>query len=281
MPDPITISAGAAILAYVSKDGLSKLLGPTADYLGGELKDFVEKSQQNIGSIFQKAETKAGIKLSEPGTVNPRVLKHIIDEGRFTENELFAEYFGGMLASARTSDGIDDRGVYYSQIVKNMSTYQLRTHYFIYYIIWSKAKGKQIDLKSYDGRFSLDVIIPVSVYEDTFKVTDRAKEETIIAHSLSGLSRFELIEGTWAFGSTESLKREHLSVDSHSFFITPTITGLQLFLWAHGRGDDSVDSFLDPALVDNDALGVINSEKARFKSEDEVQASRRGFYVGN
>jgi hypothetical protein len=56
MPEPITTIGGAAVVAYLSKDGVSKLLGPTAEYLGGEMKSLVEKSKQNITSVFKKAE---------------------------------------------------------------------------------------------------------------------------------------------------------------------------------------------------------------------------------
>lgn len=105
---------GAAVAAYLSKDGVSKLLGPTAEYLGGELKDLVEKSQHNLASVFRRAEQKCGPKLEAEGIVNPRVMKHVYEEARFSENELLAEYFDGVLASARTKDGKDDRGVYYS-----------------------------------------------------------------------------------------------------------------------------------------------------------------------
>jgi hypothetical protein len=37
------------------------------------------------------------------------VFKQIWDEGRFIEDELAVEYFGGLLASARPPDGKDDR----------------------------------------------------------------------------------------------------------------------------------------------------------------------------
>ncbi|WP_312590261.1 hypothetical protein [Vibrio cholerae] len=62
MPEPLTTIGGAAIAAYLSKDGISKLLGPTADYLGGEMKSLVEKSQNNLVSVFKKAEKNAVLK---------------------------------------------------------------------------------------------------------------------------------------------------------------------------------------------------------------------------
>ncbi|NAZ18194.1 hypothetical protein GT020_19410, partial [Glutamicibacter soli] len=97
-----------AIAAYLGKDGLEKLLGPTADYLGGELQEFTKKRINNVGKIFKKAENKLGDKINSPGGVPPKVLKTIINEGSYSDDELAAEYFGGVLASARTELTRDD-----------------------------------------------------------------------------------------------------------------------------------------------------------------------------
>ena len=51
--EPTTaIGTGLAIIG--SKDLLTKLLGPTADYVGGEVKNFVDKCNINLDSIFNK-----------------------------------------------------------------------------------------------------------------------------------------------------------------------------------------------------------------------------------
>jgi hypothetical protein len=77
MPDPVT-TVGAGLVVLGSKDLLGKLLGPAADYIGGEIKGFVEKCNINIDNIFSKATNKLGPKLNDPGVVNPRVLKHVL-----------------------------------------------------------------------------------------------------------------------------------------------------------------------------------------------------------
>lgn len=75
MPEPITTVGLGAIAAYLGKDGLSKILGPTAEYLGGELKEFTKKRITNVGNIFSNAERKLGGKVNQPGSVSPKVLK--------------------------------------------------------------------------------------------------------------------------------------------------------------------------------------------------------------
>ena len=110
MPELVTTLGIGAIAAYLGKDGISKVLGPTADYLGGELKTLAQKRVQNVGKIFSNAEKKLGTKLELPGAVPPKVLKTIINEGSYSEDDIAVEYFGGVLASSRTKVSRDDRG---------------------------------------------------------------------------------------------------------------------------------------------------------------------------
>jgi hypothetical protein len=262
--DPLTLST-AAVGAYLSKDGVARLLGPTADYLGGELKDLVEKSRKNLASVFIRAERKCGERIDEAGAVNPRVLKHVYDEARFSEDDLLAEYFAGVLASSRTTDGKDDQGVYYSQIVKSLSAHQIRMHYFLYYLIWLHSNGRAGNLYAWDERQKLSLVVPASVYEETFHVADRQKEMVVIAHSLAGLSRLDLIDESFRFEKPERLRDIGLDVDEHAFVVSPSITGLELFTWVHGRGIDGIDAFKASDLVLNPEIPVESAERVMLK----------------
>src|ERR1043166_8770153 len=86
----------------------AKLLGPTFDYMGEGLKVGTQKGVANVGRIFTSAAKKLGPKLEEPGGVQPKVLKGILTEGAFCDDPLAAEYFGGVLASARSGNSRDD-----------------------------------------------------------------------------------------------------------------------------------------------------------------------------
>ncbi len=265
MVEPITTIGGAAVVAYLSKDGVSKLLGPTAEYLGGEIKSLVEKSKKNVASVFQKAEKKCGERIEKPGTVNARVMKNIYDEARFTDNELLAEYFGGVLASARTEDGVDDRGVYYSQIVKSMSSYQLRCHYLFYYLMWYHSKELKLNLNSNVDRSKLTLIVPVNCYSETFNITNIGNEMAYIAHSLAGLAKADLIGENFAFSNPADLKKQNIEVDQFAFVIHPTITGLELFVWAHGQGNIGLPAFLLENLAKEPDLDIKHISQTRLK----------------
>ena len=125
MPEPLTTVGLGAVAAYLGKDGIQKLLGPTADYLGQGLRDFTEKRVQTSGQIFQIAESKLGTKLDTPGEVPPKVLKAVLDEGSFSNDSLAVEYLGGILASSRTEHGRDDRGARIAKVMDALSTYGL------------------------------------------------------------------------------------------------------------------------------------------------------------
>lgn len=129
MPDPITNAGIGVIAAYVGKDAIVRILGPTADYLGGELKEFTQIRMENIGRIFSNAEKKLGDKLNSQGQVPPKVFKTIINEGSYSDDAVAVEYFGGVLASSRTEVGRDDRGARIARVIDSLSAYQIRSHY--------------------------------------------------------------------------------------------------------------------------------------------------------
>ena len=96
MIDPIT----ALTLTFCSKSPLViKVLGPTADYIGDGLKSFTEKRVQNLKRIFTLSSEKMDKQRILTESVPPRVLKNILDEGSYVDNELAAEYFSGALAA--------------------------------------------------------------------------------------------------------------------------------------------------------------------------------------
>ncbi|HTH11744.1 MAG TPA: hypothetical protein VMA55_19390, partial [Acidovorax sp.] len=63
--DPVLGTALVGTAAYVSRETLNKLLGPTADYLGQGLRDISQKRIENIARIFRSAEQKAADSLED------------------------------------------------------------------------------------------------------------------------------------------------------------------------------------------------------------------------
>ena len=119
----------------IGKDGIEKLLGPTFEYFGIGLKNTIEsfnnKAKENLNNIIQKSIVKKGKKLEENGIINPRILKEVVLDGAFCDTNVVQEYYSGILACSRTESGSDE-GIYYIDILKGLSSRQLKLHYLIY-----------------------------------------------------------------------------------------------------------------------------------------------------
>ena len=106
----------------------NKILWPTAEIIWWDLKNLYEKWRDKI---FEKAEKKTP-NINDGKQSNLRVTREVFMNWSFTDEEICAEYFGGILASSRSEDWKDDAWVFYVDIIKSMSSAQLKLHYIIY-----------------------------------------------------------------------------------------------------------------------------------------------------
>lgn len=123
---PTTVNHEHSIIPF--EWAIKKVLGPTFDSLGVDIRAGYEKTKEKI---FTSAEKKLK-KNQENGKANLRVAWDIVTQASFTESEIGAEYFGGILAASKTEDGQDDTGIYYLNIAKSISSKQLYLHYILY-----------------------------------------------------------------------------------------------------------------------------------------------------
>lgn len=245
MVDPGT---GLALLggAVGSAKLVENIPGPTADYLGGGLRNWTEKGAQNLGAVFRNATHKLGDRIEQPGTVPPKVLKAVLDEGAFSEDPLAAEYFGGVLASSRTEVGRDDRGAAFAGLIGRLTTYQLRSHYFFYATIRELYASLDVNLGVPNGRLQCQSFIPFSSYLTAMEFTAAENADIILSHVMFGLTREDLIESPFQFGKQEHVRQFYAAAKSGGILFAPSALGVELFLWAHGRGDLPMSAILDP-----------------------------------
>ena len=182
-----------------------KILGPTADYIGGELKELTERRANNITAMFQNAARKLGSKLNEPGQVPPKVLKTIINDASYSDDVVSVEYFGGVLASARTPTGRDDRGARLAKILDGLSSYQIRTHYLMYSTVAKRFAPDENTFQTPDGRGKMQVFIPFSDYISAMHFTPAELDAQLLDHVMHGLANEGLIELTWHYGPKDAL----------------------------------------------------------------------------
>jgi hypothetical protein len=244
---------GLAILGSVagSVKLVEKILGPTADYLGEGIRDWTQKGARNIGKIFENAGRKLGDRIESPGKVPPRVLKGILSEGYFCDDEIGAEYFGGVLASSRTSVSRDDRGCTMLSMIGRMSAYQLRAHYIFYNIAKRLLGSGGYNIGLEEVRRELQILVPWRDFVSAMKFSKDEQRTVILRHIMDGLEKEMLIGNfeTWAYGASnflESRFQEKIEDTGVTFCISAL--GVELYLWSHGLGGNKILGFCDPAF---------------------------------
>ena len=277
----IAIGAGLSILA--SKDILNRLLGPTADYVGGEIKGLIEKCNVNLNDIFSKACRKLGKKIDEEGIVPPRVLKRVLDDGRFCEDDLAKEYFAGVLAASRSKSGTDDRGVAFAHLVSVLSSHQIRTHFLFYSSLRELFLPFNKTIMPGTDRRAMMVYIPTSAYFAAMGLDqDISSFEygiSILSNSINWLRRNDLIENEYVFGNESNFlvdqwqyRFPEFPIDKnilreHGMAFQPTPGGMELFLWVHCLSQCSHFSFLDSSfdldLIEN--VGTLDEKNILYQ----------------
>lgn len=238
------VSTGLTILggAIGSAKVVEKILGPTSEYLGDGLKNWTERRVKNVGRIFENAQKRLGGKINENGTVPPKVLKAILDNGSFCDDELAAEYFGGVLASSRTEISRDDRGASITALVGRLTTYQIRSHYLFYSVVKEIFDGNNLLISNtFTNRNQLETFVSIESYIAAMEFSEGEDIGNILSHVVFGLDREKLIESNFEFGGTEKIK----NFGSNGIIFIPSTLGVELFLWAHGKGNIPVQQFLE------------------------------------
>lgn len=230
---------GTALALFGSAPLATRLLGPTVDYIGEEIKQATQRRIANLRNIFLIALRRVGDRIDTDGTVPPRVLKAIMDEGSFCEDAVAAEYLGGVLASSRTEGGRDDRGVYFTRLIGRLSVYQLRTHYILYHILKVLFNGKELD-PSDQGRWEMQSFVPMVVYGSAMEFRPDENVTTLTNHAVLGLVKETLLDDEYEVGDVERQ-------GSNGILFQPSGLGTELFLAAYGIIDLEYSGFLDPA----------------------------------
>lgn len=232
--------------AIGSKKLVEKILGPTAEYLGEGLKDFTEKSMNNVKRIFINAKEKLGDRIDQPGAVPAKVLKGILQEGPFCEDEIAAEYFGGLLASSKSGIQRDDRGVALIALLSRLTTYQIRSHFIFYQIVKQLFNGEKLFTNKPEDRIVMRAFIPMQEYLESMESSEHEDFSQIIGHVMHGLSREQLIEESFRTGDPDYLSGDWKDVSQSGIIFIPSLLGAELFLWAYGYGNVHTFHFLDP-----------------------------------
>jgi hypothetical protein len=133
--DPETVKAGGIIVSAAAAAKI--VLGPTAQLIG---EDIMKMYAAGRDKILEKAFRKIS-NLDDGKAANLRIAHDIFVNGVVTDDEICAEYFGGMLAASRSENGSNDEPIQFVSVTKSLSSHQLRLHYQLYSSLHSIARS--------------------------------------------------------------------------------------------------------------------------------------------
>jgi hypothetical protein len=244
MADEIITSAGLATAVGVKL--IYDVCGPTAKYAGGELASYAKVGVENLKRVFENADKQLKAQGKIGGQVPPRVLKEILSEGYFCEDELQAMYLGGVLASSKGTISRDDRAIAYCSLVNSLSSYQLRTHCILYSTLLRATHfyigGTQHPLENavnWIQKHGLSVVIREADYQAAMEFSGTEQPINIAQHAFVGLEKQGLSEG----GILVIQPYRPKEGDVPFRFFYPTLLGVELFLWGQGIGDSGLEAY--------------------------------------
>ncbi len=243
MVDAPTALAVTGGFSYVGKDLASKILGPTCSYMGEGFKELAQDCTENIKKIFLSADKKLSLDMADKGSVPPSVLKGVLSEGSFCDDPIGIEYFGGVLASSKTEDSIDNRGASINALISRLSNYQLRAHYIFYCCFKHVYKNSKVNPDVRADLLKMEIYIPFNFFCRNLE----SSNDSIFSHLINGLSKEDLIGPSYASNAKRILNsNENYSFPEEGLLTPLSLAGIELFLWAHGKGTEAPDYFFSP-----------------------------------
>jgi hypothetical protein len=222
--DPLTTAISAVAKSETSQSLIKAMLLPSAELYGQHLRDILdarlsERRARNAQRILEKASRK--LDPDQPGYWPPRVVKEIFDDGSLIDDGLAAEYLAGVLASSRSPNGRDDRGVALSTMINRLSFYTLRTHYILYTAARRLLAGSGLQLGIDVEAQKAQVFIPYSTYYSAMEFDSSEDAWGALTHAIHALRHDNLIGFDYWFGSLEFMRRTFPSAPEVGMVLHP------------------------------------------------------------
>jgi len=184
--------------------------------------------------------------LNRPMRIPNKTLKEVIGGCEYLNDRISSQYLAGILASSATEVGRDNRGANLARITTGLSSYQLRTHYLVYSTVSKLLSGHSSASVGWNAyRHNLKIFMPYPGYISAMGFFESEwKNIQIWEHIFFGLHSRSLIDTPWSYGSVGTAQG--------GITCTPSAVGAELFLWAFGISDKSIDY-----LLAEDATWVI------------------------
>jgi len=220
--EPITTTTIA--VAAASWSG-AKLLGATFENMGKDLNQLYQKGKDKIIANA----TKKTPNIDDGGQTNLRVTRDVFWNGSFADESICAEYFGGILAASRSIDGKNDAGIFYLDIIKSLSSGQLKMHYLIYRML-NKLLISNEQKKSLNPAQEAELGTEKLFFVFSQNLLKQFAQEDVVA-ILHGLSAKNIIHSF----QTKTHESENKQPLFYYAEISPKSLGIQLFAMANNK----------------------------------------------
>lgn len=228
-----------------------KLLGPLADEIGNDLASgYRGWRATNAARAAEKTRRRLEATDSdEESWVAPRALVRILDEASWADGEVMSEYFGGVMASALSKGGVDDRGAAWASTLAGMATVDVHLHYLFYRAFRDASLGK-LNLLAARWPQEMQMFFPAPALLRVLKRPQSPGSiEAVIAPALSTLHREGLVGADFMLANAVALAKQcRCEMTEAGVVVQPTLAGIQLYMWAHGLGRESPSRFGDPEV---------------------------------
>lgn len=225
------LGAGAAAVKGVSS-AVGRVIGPSLDKIGEFLAGYTEFRLNNVARIAEIAERKAGERVAT-GTVPPRVAHRLLEEGSYCDDELMAEYFGGLLGASVSVSGRDDRAAMWTAAVAAMSAVEVRAHYLLYRE-WAGLLRGRLDLVQSlgmdTGRRTAKLYLPVNEFSEALS---HGESTAHLSHAIVHLVRLGLLDPEYGFGAKNGIGAADSRFEQ-TLKVHPSVAGMELYGWAQG-----------------------------------------------
>lgn len=228
--DLITLFGGGYFIEKCGgRELLLRVLGPTADLIG-------EKLAKTAKNIFVNAERKISFhRIPNDNRINPSIVHQLTHDWIYNDEEIFAEYYGGVLAASKS--GQDDIGTTIGQMITRLSSYSLRFHYIIYNALRNRFYGKNINLSDEAACNLCRIFINKNDMDKAmgFSTADEEYISEIYSSCLNSLAREGLLSGQYTYGKNVHIN-SNFTMPEKGLVVGPTSVGASLLLWAAGYG---------------------------------------------
>jgi hypothetical protein len=214
--EEIVVTTAVAVGGYVG----TKLFGAALSTMGDDINKLYSKGRDKIVEIA----TKKVVDPEDGQQVNLRAARDVVWNGAITDDEVCAEYFGGMLAAARSVDGKDDGVVHYVDTIKAMSARQLELHYVIYKAWQTLLMAEQSPINVGQG----SEVQAKRIFLAGMELASRALRYDL---DLTVLNRQGLVS-SFRYDTVTAGEKAVPYVE-----IAPTVFGVMLFAVAHNKLD--------------------------------------------